>query len=65
MKEAKLKYCPFCGGEASVHSAIYLGCSGYVVTCSGCGIETRLMDTEESAIWLWNKRVQDENREIR
>jgi Lar family restriction alleviation protein len=55
----KLKPCPFCCGEAIVRPTRYLGCYGYVVTCENCSVETRLMDTMNGAIWLWNRRADD------
>ena len=55
----KLKPCPFCGGEAEVREAKYLGLKGFVVTCLKCGIETRLMAGKNQAVWLWNRRADD------
>jgi Lar family restriction alleviation protein len=55
----KLRTCPFCGGEAEVREAKYLGLKGFVVTCLKCGIETRLMEDKNQSVWLWNRRDDD------
>ena len=53
----ELKPC-FCGGEAVVREAKYLGLKGFVVTCLKCGLETRLMEDKNKAVWLWNRRTE-------
>jgi len=54
MEENKLKpvRCG-CGGEPKVIHAV----TQSFVWCSGCGIETRMYDNEETAVEMWNKAV--------
>lgn len=57
--KAKLKNCPFCGGQGEVRTTIW-GDSDketYCVVCENCEIETGWFDTKKEAIDFWNRRV--------
>lgn len=64
---AKLKTCPFCGGEAEfIYIAPYVhpltGRKGLVhwqVACDNCGVVTAGMLSEEDAAEAWNRRVEN------
>ena len=49
----ELKPCPFCGGEAVVHT---LG-TGYIVECLECAVSTACENTKAEAVAAWNRRV--------
>lgn len=51
MDNEKLKPCPFCGGEAVVHT---LG-TGYIVECLECAVSTACENTKAEAIAAWNR----------
>lgn len=53
MNNEKLKPCPFCGGEAVVHT---LG-TGYMVECLECAVRTVCENTKAEAIAAWNGRA--------
>lgn len=71
-----LKPCPCCGGEAWLEDNSYmrpvLDEDGYyvdidisdssecLIECRSCGLSTPLMETPETAIAIWNKRVKKE-----
>lgn len=62
----KLKYCPFCGGEAALFAE-----SGIRVLCTNCHAQTRVLhdgltasgrimgNATKSVIEAWNKRIDD------
>lgn len=54
----ELKPCPFCGSEAEIYTGSYhpfsLRSYDYVY-CKGCGVTTRMYDTEREAAEAWNK----------
>lgn len=52
MNNEKLKPCPFCGGEAVVHT---LG-TGYMVECLECAVSTVCENTKAEAVAAWNRR---------
>ena len=68
-REAKLKPCPFCGGEAHKRIAFPFDPDGmemnmYIVGCKTCDIEFSRLWDEDRAIELWNNRpVEDRIRE--
>lgn len=47
--------CPFCGAFA--FSEKREDDWGWVVQCGGCFSTSNLLDTEETAIVAWNKRI--------
>jgi Lar family restriction alleviation protein len=51
-----IKYCPFCGGSASIVS--YVG-GLYVVTCDYCFAQTGKYRDIEKAVSAWNRRKTD------
>lgn len=53
MNNEYLKPCPFCGGEAVVHT---FG-TGYIVECLECAVCTVCENTKAEAIAAWNRRV--------
>lgn len=53
MNSEDLKPCPFCGGEAVVHT---LG-TGYIVECLECDVSTVCENTKAEAISAWNRRI--------
>ena len=62
----KLKPCPFCGGEASIHTYVNGNAPVAHVRCEKCLAETvHKRDIEcdgeniEHVIFLWNRRVTD------
>lgn len=54
-KEPEMKPCPFCGGKAEVVHGF-----GFdnIVQCEDCFTETRICETPEEAIEVWNKRCE-------
>ena len=60
MKETELKPCPFCDGEAEIHSICSWRETGgdemFFVRCGGCLTRTRYFGTKKSAILMWNNR---------
>lgn len=61
MNEIILKDCPFCGGEAILHS--YYGPNNYAqytVNCTKCYISKSWQTDINLAIEQWNKRVTHE-----
>lgn len=70
MSNAELKPCPFCGGEAWLHSyEFHMGTGGYSVLCknencplvfgeyTGDGYLEGVFYTEAEAIEAWNTRI--------
>ena len=49
----ELRKCPFCGGEAELHS----GLLNNWVLCLQCGVETKAKLNKQEAIAAWNRRV--------
>ena len=56
----KLKYCPFCGGHATM---IYDNQEGYYIYCDDCCIMTGNSFDKEKIINTWNNRVVINERE--
>ena len=56
---AKLKRCPFCGGEAEIASFEYSDGMTYVVECKGCRTQSGEYDEMIEAFVNWNKRVEE------
>ena len=59
----KLKYCPFCGGEAK--RAHYETDDIHCVYCTSCLAHTTMMPTEEEAVAAWNNRYKAHVRIMR
>jgi len=64
----KIKNCPFCNNESgngevelvkNTKTASTLDRNLFKVTCWRCGAESGARDSEEYAIWQWNKRPYD------
>ena len=51
----ELLKCPFCGGEAKLHS----GLLNNWVLCLQCGVETKAKLNKQDAIVAWNRRTQN------
>lgn len=56
----KLKPCPFCGEEPTLHESHFLM---WIAQCGNCGA-TRMGLTAGEAIESWNRRVNDEEAEV-
>lgn len=52
----ELKLCPFCGGEANTLHVVH----HYMVTCTECFASIGLLDDENKAKELWNRRVNND-----
>ena len=48
--------CPFCGGEAALHSYAQFGV--HWVSCTECKGDTEPSSSSKQAIEAWNKRVE-------
>lgn len=57
--ETLLKPCPFCGNTRVfvMYSEIH---KAYFVFCTNCKASTNVAARKEDAIYLWNKRVENE-----
>lgn len=56
----ELKVCPFCGGDARIHSKVLAEGfdSGYWAVCDECGKgDTLPHESEEEAVSAWNARA--------
>lgn len=53
----KLKYCPFCRGEAFVHILGNEIAKGYYIACDECGAKTKVFGYEAEVIEAWNRRT--------
>lgn len=51
----RLKPCPFCGGAGEIKYQF----GNWYVKCKVCHVWTNLMETENAAILLWNRRVKE------
>lgn len=65
MSDKRLKPCPFCGGEARLYRS---GSHGFFHLCmigreAMVKIESRYFRSEEEAINVWNRRVNDVQRD--
>lgn len=61
----ELKVCPFCGGEARIHSKVLAEGfdSGYWAVCDECGKgDTLPHESEEEAAAAWNARALSRSR---
>ena len=66
-----LRRCPFCGGEAQVHTGVSSGVPHYSIAyvfCSKCIVSTReFEDTEHDGEYVfkakesWNRRIEDDD----
>lgn len=64
MTSIKLKMCPFCGSEASLHT-IDIDDRNWVVECENCRIQTSWCADKVVAAAKWNARsVNPEERSI-
>lgn len=57
----ELKVCPFCGGDARIHSKVLADGfdSGYWAVCDECGKgDTLPHESEEEAAAAWNARAE-------
>lgn len=63
MNEPELKKCPCCGAMAKLDDTktckIIDAIFGieYFVECVSCGLITKLCNTKEQAVYLWERRV--------
>ena len=57
MMSDELKPCPFCGGEAKLKEAEYLG---VFIVCSKCGTKTSYRLSRSLVVKMWNNRVEPE-----
>lgn len=57
-----LKPCPFCGGRPALldHNAEYQ--IQYSVFCRDCWAQSVEVDDTETAIFAWNRRVEEKNK---
>lgn len=55
----ELKPCPFCGGEATLNIAPYIGGAGfgYIVECDKCWSKTGYYSQKAEAVAAWNSRA--------
>lgn len=58
---AKLKSCPFCGGEAAViNNEMFADVSCVHFNCRGWA-DTLMYNSKDEAIEAWNRRAEDGN----
>lgn len=55
---AKLKPCPFCGGETKIRTYSGMGRTMFFVQCNDCAAESSCYDTKEEAVAAWNRRAE-------
>lgn len=60
-RDAKLKPCPFCGGEAEVWVSDVTDRA--IVYCTVCDAQIRIRQNEQEAIEAWNHRVSEKSAE--
>lgn len=63
MNKEKLKPCPFCGGEAEIIKAQFLGGDNYACRCVDCVAQSAFCWTEEKAVAEWNRRNYPEKQD--
>lgn len=67
MSEKNLKVCPFCGGEAKLHTVKDFQSRVFSasIECVECEASTRSYIVIDAAIEAWNRRFVDEDKERR
>lgn len=62
MTDTRLKPCPFCVGEGTVHEHMFMSIpNAYGVKCKACNCQTsQFFNSELEAIEAWNRRVSHE-----
>lgn len=57
---SELKQCPFCGAKATMMERTICACTYYHVVCNSCSATIgMLVDNEEQAAEIWNRRTED------
>lgn len=55
--------CPFCGGEPFVRvtrRADNGECKGFYIMCRRCEAETKIYETMQEAVEIWNRRYKSD-----
>ena len=62
----KLKPCPFCGGNAVMHTwrDERFRRNPTRIECDECGVSTTIYDMIRQAVAAWNKRLEAKNESI-
>ena len=53
---SELKCCPFCGGEAELHSVDIGSTTDYFISCKECGCKQSGSISRQAVINAWNER---------
>jgi Lar family restriction alleviation protein len=56
----KLKYCPFCGSQASESSRSLKGEMQFYISCNNCDACTDCYDSTDDAAEKWNARIDSQ-----
>ena len=59
---SELKRCPFCSGKALMRTKFGVSELSKSVWCGKCGASSYCYDTDEAAVFAWNRRAGEEER---
>ena len=59
----KLKPCPFCGKDSTIHESCSDSMFHWFVMCEGCGTASDVYINKSQAIKAWNTRKEEPSNE--